>query len=630
MSRRSSRNRHRQPAVKARQSGPPPVTFTGAQVQALMAAGAVTGQQAVPLPRPPAWSQVPFAPGQPLIPSPVNRPRPQTGRAEPRLFELPISTNLNIATAPYVPWRILTEAADVPLFRKCIQRRKGICSLGFEVTLDPKAVAREAALSGQADKDVEKAMRKQYLPDVIRISDWLERPDRGNGHDWRAWTGLLMENRLVYDATVVYPLYSFGGELLSFEVPDGSTFKPLLNERGGRPLPPAPHVQQILYGYPRGEFTADTELGADGQPWIPGGFSSDEVVYERTVIRPKTPYGMSDTEIAILDGILWMRRMGWLLGEYTQGVSGSMLETSSEVDWDVNQWGVWLAELNDKLSGDTAARLQWSLLPPGTKAVLSPEVAERYKPEMDMFLVKLIAGDFGLTATELGFPEVGSLGASFHEGEEDVLNRVTRIPDADWVGGLATRLCARHLGMPAQLQVRILGLESEDEAAADATALAQVQSGRMTLNQDRERRGEPPYDFPEADMPMLMTARGVVFLEGASTSAPPGTLVGPAMAPPASAPPGGDLGQGSGGEQGQEDGGEQEPAPGQKQAEARALKSWLARHPEPARPFVCKALTAADAPALADDARVVFKAGDDEDPKVPAGRGLAGTGTRTS
>lgn len=625
MGRRSgARNRHRgsgQVATKARASLQP-VSFTPEQVGALLQ---MTGQRATPLPRPPQWSSDPFAPGSPLIPAPINRVRRDTGRAEPRLFELPISTNINIATAPYVPWRILQEAADMPLFRKCIERRKGICSLDFTVTLDPKAVGREAARSGQADKDVEKAMRKQYMPDIIRISERLETPDPGNGHDWRAWTSLLMENRLKYDATVVYPRRTYGGDLFAFEIPDGKTFKPLLDERGGRPLPPNPFVQQILYGFPRGEFIADAETGADGNVFIPGGMAADQITYERTIIRPETPYGMSATEIALLDGILWMKRMGWLVAEYTHGVSGAMLEVGPEVNWDVPRWEEWLTALNDQLSGDTLARMTWSLLPPGVKPFLPTEVAERYKPDLDMFLVKLVAGDFGLTATELGFPEVGSLGASFHEGEEDVLQRVTRKPDADWVGGLATKLCIRHLAMPPVLRVQILGLESEDEAAADAVADTQFSSGRITLNEDRERRGEPAYDFDEANMPMIKTPRGVIFLEGASKQAPPGTLIQPAIAPPQTAATGDEGQDGPADGEGQEDGGK--PAPS-KAAEAKALKSWARKQQAPGRQFVCQALTAADVPALAGDPRVVFKAADD--PKARARRGLAGTGTRTS
>lgn len=658
MSRRSRRQRGTALAAKARRppASPGGITLTGDQLAGVLAAQQRAGQLSNPLPRPAAWSTDAFPPGSPLTPAFINRPRRDTGRAEPRLFELPISSNINVNTAPYVPWRVLSEAADMPLFRKCVERRKGICDLDFTVVVDPKAVAREAAAAGQHEKDVEAGMRDKYAADIVRVSDWLQTPDQQNDQDWPAWTKALMENRLVYDATVVYPQISYGGDLLALRVLDGSTIKPLLDEYGARPAPPFPFAQQILYGFPRGEFTATVVPGPDGKPTVPG-WPSDELVYERTVYRPKTPYGMSATEIALLDGIVWMRRMGWLLAEYTEGVSGALLETSEATDWSEPQWESWQRALNDHLGGNTAERLKWSLLPPGVKAVLPPEVAERYKPDMDMFLVKLIAGDYGLTATELGFPEVGSLGASFHEGEEDVLNRVTRIPDAQWVARVATKLGRRHLAMPNVLMVKILGLESEDEAAADAVAANQVASGRMTMNEDRARRGEPAYDFPEADMPMLTGQRGLVFIEGASKLAAPGELVTPAQAPPQAG-----------------EGGQQQPAPpssvaapdeddddqaskqkpaGQKpparkaagtaiENEISAYLRWkgdgvarakrdysqatVARRASRTGSFVCNVLTKADAPPeMAADERVVFKDGDD--PKAHARRGLAGAGT---
>jgi len=643
VSRRSRRNRYRGTAVKGVPRNPGGVTLSGDQLTAVLAAAQQSAQLATPLPRNPAWASDPFGPGIPLRPSPINQKNPRTGRAEPRLFELPISTNINVNTAPFVPWRILSDAADMPLFRKCIERRKSVCGLGFTVTVDPEAVAREAAVAGQAKDDVESAMRKKYMGEIARISDWLETPDRKNGYDWEQWTSQLMENRLVYDATVVYPKRTYGGDVFALEVLDGSTVKPLLDEEGGRPVPPFPFAQQVLWGFPRGEYVADT-VDVDGKTMVPGGMTTDQLLYER-----KTPYGMSATEIALLDGILWMRRMGWLLAEYTEGVSGAMLETDVTVSWTMDQWKDYAAGLNDMLSGDTAERLKYHLFPPGVKAVLPPEVAERYKPDMDLFLVKLVAGDFGLPASEVGFTEAGALGASFHEGEQDILERNVRTPDANWLGKLASRLCVRQLGMPSVLKVQVLGQESEDEAAADAVAQNQVASGRLTINQDLARRGKAPYDFPEADMAMLQTGRGVVFLEGSSRQGPAGTLIGPAVAPPgtpgvpgAGPQQGGQEEDDQGDEEGEDSGpgasGSRAPGPAAKGAELAALRKWLARHPEPPRPFACKALTAADAPQYAADPRVLLKGGrdwnaghaakaGDDAPKALRPTGRAGSGT---
>jgi hypothetical protein len=633
------------------------VTFSTEQMAAMMTAQRqLSGgnMRANPLPSSPYWETAPFGPGRRLSPAPINVVRPDTQRAEPRLWEYPVSWNLQIDDRHHVPWKVLQSAADMPLFRKCIERRKSVCQLDFTVTVDPRAVAREAQASKMAKTDVESALRDQYMSEISRVTDWLQVPDRKNDLDWAAWTSLLMENRLKFDAAVVYPRRTYGGDLYSLEVIDGKTVKPLLDEFGGRPLPPYPAYQQVMYGFPRGEFTADYDPDEvdpiTGKARIPGGYPADVLYYKRSIYRSESPYGMSATEIALFDGLLWMRRMGWMMAEYTEGMAPTgLLETPEGSDWNPTQWQDWARALEDHLSGSTAERHKWPMLPPGMKLIQNEEVAERYKADYDLFLIKLIAGDFGLPASEVGFTEAGALGASFHEGEEDILNRQTRRPDADWLSGYATNLAIRELGMPSVLRVQILGLESEDEAAADAVAQEQVGNARATLNEDRARRGLPPYDFAEADMPMLMTARGLVFLEGASTQAPPGTLVTPAQAPPAGAPgaPGGDPQQ----QGGQDDDDEQDddvktskslPSPddlrdwgfsANEVNEAVVYRRWLAKG-DRNRPFTFLTLTPERATAGAlvtlndvRGGRVVFKAADAA-PKASSGTGPAGSGTR--
>jgi len=106
-----------------------------------------------------------------------------------------------------------------------------------------------------------------------------------------------------------------------------------------------------------------------------------------------------------------------------------------------------------------------------------------------MFLIKLVAGDFGLPASEVGFTEAGALGASFHEGEEDILNRQTRMPDAKWLGKLRHQAGDPRAGHAGRAARRGARPGVRDEAAADAVALQRVQNARMTLNEDGRRAG---------------------------------------------------------------------------------------------------------------------------------------------
>ena len=502
-----------------------------AQMQARNQGYVVAGEQ---MERDPAWGTVPFGPGWPLRHQPIDRNQAQTGRPKPRSYEYDVSENIQIGQRERLtPWNILQQAADQPLFRKCINRRKSICELPYAVVIDPRAIAaRQSNLKDKGEaRDIEAALRAQHTDDIVRISTWLEEPDKWNGQDWEHWCAMLMEQHLVFDAVPVTIDVNVAGDPAGFRILDGKTIKPLIDEWGNRPLPPRPAYQQILWGYPRGEWAAASAVeGAinDGDTVAESVFAANELSYERRIERRWTQYGLPPTEVALIDGLLWSRRFGWILGEYTEGVQpASFLINKGDVEWSPELNSDYEHSINDRLSGNTAERMRYKLLPVGIEPVQSVEHAERYRPDYDLFIIKLVAGDFGIPITEIGFTETGALGSSFHEGNQDILNRQTRIPDANWVGKKATWLCRRYLKMPSVLMVKILGLESEDEAAADEVAQNRVRSGRATLNQDNARRGQPPYPFPEADMPMLMTDRGVIFLEGASKSAPAGVLIQP-------------------------------------------------------------------------------------------------------
>jgi len=98
-------------------------------------------------------------------------------------------------------------------------------------------------------------------------------------------------------------------------------------------------------------------------------------------------------------------------------------------------------------------------------------------------------------------------------------------------------------------------------------------------------------------MPMLMTARGLVFVANASEQAPAGALVGPAQAPPAGSAARGGAQPGDG--QGDEGGTRNRRCPRRQNARCcgcgrRAAVASLA-------PVHLQVLTAADAPKFAAD-----------------------------
>lgn len=540
------RKRHRKavhPSIAAR-SGRPNVPVAQQVTPAMLnvLTNAPAGAEFAPLPRDPRDDN-PFGPLNPLIPQALDQARRDTGRPEPRLSEYDPAWNVPGAGRRRIPWRVLREAStDVDLLRLCIQIRKShVSGLDWAWTLSDTAI-EQAMLTGKhaSRLDAEGALRERMQPEIARLTAFWERPWRSNNLTFKQWVDLILEEILSIDALAIYPRLTLGGQLLDLEVLDGTTVKPLRDWRGALPVPPLPAYQQELYGFPRGEFTATVVDTADGQV-VPGAFLADQLFYFRSVPLTHTPYGMSAVERALISARLYLMRQGWMLAEYDAGTSpGTWLVPDKDVanlgnePFTVQKRREWEGAYNDETRGNTRGRQDVKIAPPGFKPEWPTSIDSKYKPDYDQHLITLMASHLDITMAELGFMQSGGLGSSgFHEGQEDVQNRKATLPTCRMLTEIIVELSRSYLGAPKELTFRFLGLEQEDEAAQDAVAESRVASGRMTLNEDRDRQGKPRYAFPEADMPQLQTGRGVVFLEGASQTAPPGELVGPTQAAPA-------------------------------------------------------------------------------------------------
>lgn len=611
--------------------------INSAAVQAALSSqSAMYGGLAIPLPRPPAWAAAPFGPGSPLYPAPINTVRPETGRADPRLYEYPVSWNLTGTSNRLTSWELLRSAADgVSLFRRCIEVRKDhMLGLDWDIVIGQNAIEGAQQAEGRGGRGraaVEDDLRKRMSPEIDRAVKFLRMPDRGNGYEFAQWLSMLLEEIFVLDAGAIYPRRTFGDELYALEVLDGTTVKPLLDERGGRPLPPFPAYQQILYGFPRGEFTADVRE-EDGTELIPGAYASDELIYSRRVVRTWTPYGYSAVEQALDDGDLYLKRHSWMKGEYTTGTSvAGLYKLAAEAGvgmWSPEQILAYERQFNDQYSGQLDARQQARFLPPGVEPVLDANslsaMAERYKPEYDLHLIKLLASHFDTTLPDLGFTEAKGLGSEgYHEGQENVQHRKTR-PIIKYVEGLITGIMRRHCAMPDELEFRFLGLDDQEDPGADDVEGKRQAQGIKTMNERRDDLGLPRYDFPEADMPMILTGRGIVFVEGSSELQQPGTEIDP--------PKGINPQDMQPAQEGESAPGDAQPptksgkpvdggADKAKAAELTAYRKWAAkRRPGNAqtRPFTFEYWTAAELMKIPGIAVVDMPKAGDADPKAPA------------
>ena len=484
-------------------------------------AGAVT--VAEPLPRSFTDFIAAFGPGVPLVPAPLNGVRDDTGQPDPRRYAYPVSWNLTRDMQRHTPWSLLIQAADkVDVIRRCIEVRKDEqTQQDWDFTLSKRALEAAGANTPQEKA----ALREQYSDKIRQLVDWWQTPDKTNGLEFETWLSMALEEHFVLDALAIYPRLTYGGDLASLEVLDGSTIKPLLDARGNRPPAPAPAFQQWLYGFPRGEYT---DLGPSDS-WEGDAGS---LIYAVRTARTRSPYGLSTVEQALVSADLWMHRQQWMRSEYTEGTLPTSWLTVDQAAGNMTpeQIRAWETSLNDFYGGGISQRHRMRLLPQGVSPIDTMDVSERYKPDYDEFLVKLVISHFNVDPMEIGFaPKHGLGGKGFSEGQQDTKYRQAIKPLNTFLSNIINQISRRYLDMPVELTHQFLGMEQEDEKSADEVAAARTSSGRSTFNEDRDRQGMPRYEGEWADKPFIVTATGPVWLDDAyeKSQEPPAPVPAP-------------------------------------------------------------------------------------------------------
>jgi len=462
----------------------------------------------VALPRAPFSANVPFGPGLPIIPGAINPIDPETGRPMPRRYEYQVAQNINITETRLVPFKTLRAAADqIDILRRCIEVTKSkLTGLDWDIVLGQDASEKITAESGGDHVRAMAQAREKFTDEINRVRSFWENPDRANGLTWTDWLMIASEEVLVIDAWAVYPQPSVGGDLYGFQILDGSTIKPLIDDRGMRPLPPNAAYQQILYGFPRSEFSAN-----DDDPKADGEFTADDLAYMVRNRRSISVYGFSPVERALPLADIYLRRQQWLRAEYTDGVLPELMFTTDE-DWGNNPDLLRAYEniLNDDLAGQTEQRKRARLLPKGLAPVVNEGYGEKFKDTLDDYLITSICGHFGVQPAEIGFAPKGGLGgAGFEEGRAETAEALGIQPLANWISKMVTNLSYTYLGMPRELEFKLMTSKRMDNESSARKAQIEVTSAGKTINERRSELGLPLLDTPQADMPMLVTGADI-------------------------------------------------------------------------------------------------------------------------
>jgi len=462
------------------------------------------------LPRDPRLAGVPFSPGLPLIPGAINPVR-EDGRPDPRRYEFLVAQNINVSETRLVPFKTLRAAADqIDILRRCIEVMKAkVTGLEWDIVLGEDATEKVIADTGVSQIRAMSIAKEQFAPEINRLKQFWEMPDPSNGLNFTDWLAMALEEILVLDAWAVWPQQNVGGKLMGLQILDGSTIKPLIDDRGMRPMAPQPAYQQILYGFPRVEFEApDESSDADGE------FTADQLAYFIKNRRAMTVYGYSPVERALALADIYVRRQQWLRKEYTDGVLPQiMFETDADFGGNPDLLRAYENIFNDDLSGQTEQRMRARVLPQGFKPVQFEGYGERFKDTLDEYLVNSICGHFGVQPSEIGFAPKGGLGGAGHQqGQAESSEVIGLVPMADWVSRMLTSLSYNFLGMPRELEFKLMPSARENTEENAKVMDTKLKNGQLTINEARATEGLPLIETPEADMPMVIAGTSAFFL----------------------------------------------------------------------------------------------------------------------
>jgi len=456
------------------------------------------------LPRNPLLAGVPFGPGIPITPGAINPVNPVTGRPEPRRYEYQVAQNINITETRLVPFKTLRAAADqIDILRRCVEVIKGkLAGLEWDIVLGNDASEKIVAQSGGDHVRAMAKAREDYNDEIDRVRTFWENPDKANGLTFTDWLNIALEEMLVIDALAVWPQKTVGGDLYGLQILDGATIKPMLDDRGMRPMPPQAAYQQILYGFPRAEFSANND-----DPKADGEFTADDLAYMVRNRRTTSVYGFSPVERALPLADIYLRRQQWIRAEYTDGVLPELM-FSTDATWGTNPdlLRAWENILNDDLAGQTEQRKRARLLPTGITPITNDAYGEKFKDTLDEFLIASICGHFGVQPTEIGYNPKGGLGgAGFETGKADNAQYIGVEPIVNWLNKMITNLSYAYLGMPRELEFKLMVSKRQDDEASARKSQIEVTSAGKTVNERRSELGLPLLDTPQADMPILVS-----------------------------------------------------------------------------------------------------------------------------
>jgi hypothetical protein len=360
-----------------------------------------------------------FGPGVPI--APASDLVEQT--EGPRQYQYPISWNTR-----YQP---RGESSDLTPFQQLrnLARLYDIASISIITRIEEMQAIRFAVVS----KD--KKRQQELQPACDEVESFFAYPDKIN--DFTSWLSMLLRELFEIDAPTIFKRLDVGGRLHSLELVDGSTIKPILDERG-RTI----SYQQVLYGRPFSQYGRDGVLPEEDQPLE---FGPQELIYRPRYPKTDSPYGTPPAELVIMRVNTALRKQTQDLTHFTSGniPAGLIAPPDGLMQPDqVRQFQEWF---NADLQGDDNARAMLKFLPwtPGFYQETAPF---HYGTEIDEWMMKITCAAYGVNPAEMGFVE--DVNKANGEAQENLTYRRGIKPLTVWLKQLFDRIIQQDLEHP--------------------------------------------------------------------------------------------------------------------------------------------------------------------------------------
>lgn len=376
-----------------------------------------------------------FGPSQPL-----QTVAPQAS-VEGRSRDYPVAVNMSYtpksndgAVATFPALRQMADAYDI--LRLVIETRKD--QIGrFKWNVRRK--------DGKADQISESIQAHLAFPD--------------GRQPFHTWLRMLLEDVMVVDAPTVYVNRSAGVPV--FEVIDGTTIKPLIDQTGRTPRAPFEAYQAVLKGVPAARYT------------------EDELVYRPRNPRPHKGYGYSPVEQILTTVNIGLRRVTQQLVFFTTGSLPEALVGTPE-NWNPDQIRAFQDIFDAMMSGNLGKRAGVTFIPGGTD-IHQFKTDAVVKNEFDEWLARIVCFAFSIPPSAF----VKEVNRATAETAAEQSKEEGLAPLLLWAKAFVDELIQKHLGAHGYEFVwDMAAMEPQDKKVTRVVALKQAGIISVEVAQD--------------------------------------------------------------------------------------------------------------------------------------------------